>query len=287
MNSLESIHPLPNFSDTAGSTSLAVPYGCSADGRYAVGMNYRGQEAAALWDTSHPDPARWTVNDLYALAAANGLGDIFLGLSRAYSVGTNADGDPVITGIGTDGVVRRAFLMVVPRWIAAIGFPGHQSVGQGSNVTFRLITNGTDALSCQWYRNGVPLADGGNVSGATSSSLTVTGVSNAAGDAGEYHVAVTHTGRSAMVTGYAATLTIIEPPVLTSIANSAPGECTLTFSGPMGHIYELLCSTDPALTLSAWTALTTGTFGDGPITHTDSASADAQRFYIIVSRSAY
>ncbi len=285
MNSVQSLSPLPNFSDTAGSTSLAVPYGCSADGRYAVGMNYRGKETAVLWDTSHPNPANWTVNDLYALAAANGVADIFLDLSRAYSVGVNADGDPVITGRGTDGASTRAFLMTVPRWIAAIGFPGHQAVNQGETVTFNLITNGTDSLTYQWYKNGVPMADGENVSGAATSSLTLRGVTCSGGDAGDYYVVVTNPSLPATVTGYAATLTIVCPPVISSIECSTSGDYTLTFSGPSGQSYQLLYSTDITVPLYAWATLTVGTFDTSPATYTDTAPADSQRFYAIVANS--
>ena len=44
---------------------------------------------------------------------------------KAYSVGTNAAGDLVITGYGVDASTgnSRAFLMTVPKSIAAVGFP--------------------------------------------------------------------------------------------------------------------------------------------------------------------
>lgn len=114
---LQSIAELPYFPDTAGSSSLLVPYGCSADGRYACGMNYRGSERAVLWDTGDPDPANWTVTDLTEFADAAGiLGDFFF-LRRAYSVGVNGNGNPVVTGVGSyfDGVAlyTRAFVMVI------------------------------------------------------------------------------------------------------------------------------------------------------------------------------
>jgi hypothetical protein len=202
----QSVNPLPNFSDTAGSTSLAVPYGCTADGRYAVGMNYRGIETAVLWDASSANTAIWTVNDLYGLAAANGAADIFTRLPRAYSAGTNAAGDPVITGIGYDNLSQtRAFLMTVPKWIAAIGFPGHQRVNSGANATFSLITNGTDSLTYQWYKNGT------NLGGATTTALTFASVSCTGGQAGDYQVVVSNTAISAVVTGYVATLTVVDP----------------------------------------------------------------------------
>lgn len=118
-----SLAPLPMFPDAAGSTSLAIPYGCTADGKYAVGMNFRGVEKAVLWDTSRTDPSRWTIVDLTDVAAADGVLGIFTRLSRAYSVGTNSAGAFVIVGAGTDGANTRAFLMTVLPPLAAIDFP--------------------------------------------------------------------------------------------------------------------------------------------------------------------
>ena len=117
---------MPNFPDTTGSTNLAIPYGCTPDGKYAVGMSYRGLEKAVLWDTSNPNPAMWTVVDLTDVAAANGLLNGFARLSRAYSVGTNAAGALVIAGAGVDTnnpARTRAFLMTVSPPIAPIAFP--------------------------------------------------------------------------------------------------------------------------------------------------------------------
>ena len=84
-----SINPLPNYPDAAGSANLAIPYGCTADGKYAVGMNYRGTEKAVLWDTHDASATNWTVTDLTDLAVAGGNLNIFSRLTRAYSVGTN------------------------------------------------------------------------------------------------------------------------------------------------------------------------------------------------------
>ena len=67
-----SVAQLPNFPDAAGSANLAIPYGCTADGKYAVGMNYRGMEKAVLWDTHDASATNWTVTDLTDLALAGG-----------------------------------------------------------------------------------------------------------------------------------------------------------------------------------------------------------------------
>lgn len=117
-----STNRLPNFPDVAGNNTCC-PYGCTADGKYAVGMSYRGLEKAVLWDTRDPNPARWTVLDLTDLAAAHGILSIFTRLSRAYSVGTNAAGAFVIVGVGTDGANTRAFVMTVEPPLAPLAHP--------------------------------------------------------------------------------------------------------------------------------------------------------------------
>jgi hypothetical protein len=115
------VNTLPLLPGTAGSTSLQVPYGASWDGSYAVGMDYVGTEKAALWDTSDPNPANWTVTDLTVLASSLGILDGFTRLSRAYSIGVvPGSGEKVVTGEGVwspDGgttLFTRAFVMVIP-----------------------------------------------------------------------------------------------------------------------------------------------------------------------------
>lgn len=102
---------LPTAADTGGSTLNGIVYGASADGRYAVGMNYRGSEKAFLWDTQTGHMV-----DLTKFAAANGiLGDFTGNLRRAYSVGVDDAGNVIVTGTGvTSDLVTRGFVMVVP-----------------------------------------------------------------------------------------------------------------------------------------------------------------------------
>lgn len=102
---------LPTLAGTAGSVTNGVVYGTSADGRWAVGMNYVGMEKAVLWDT-----VNGTVLDLTNFAAITGiLGDMTGNLRRAYSVGVNADGYPVVAGYGVNSALSgRAWVMTVP-----------------------------------------------------------------------------------------------------------------------------------------------------------------------------
>ena len=109
-----SISQLPIYSDSAGSLNLAVPYGCTSDGLFAVGMNYRGIEKAVLWLTK-PDNTQCI--DLTEYAQNNGILGSWTRLSRGYSVGESFDESgneyAVITGIGLNGGVTRGFVMSV------------------------------------------------------------------------------------------------------------------------------------------------------------------------------
>ena len=68
---LQSINELPSFADTVGTGgSASLPYGCTPDGKYAVGMSYRGTEKAVLWDTHDASATNWTVTDLTDVALA-------------------------------------------------------------------------------------------------------------------------------------------------------------------------------------------------------------------------
>lgn len=148
----QTIGALPHFPNTDGSTSLDAPYGCTPDGRYASGMNFRGTEKAVLWDTGDPNPANWTVTDLTDQATSEGILGGFTRLSRGYSVGTNSAGYPVITGIGSyfDGVATytRGFVMVLSPATPAVARPRITSItgaGTGSvTVNYTNTLTGTN-----------------------------------------------------------------------------------------------------------------------------------------------
>jgi hypothetical protein len=109
-------------------------------------MSYRGVETAVLWDTSDPNPGRWTILDLMQFATAQGISGTFTSLERAYSIGVTAGGDLAITGVGTDSGYTRAFLLVVPRPLSAYSvYPPSLIISNGPagvTLSFNSILSG-------------------------------------------------------------------------------------------------------------------------------------------------
>jgi hypothetical protein len=78
----------------------------------------------------------------------------------------------------------------------------------GSNATFTVVASGAGTLSYRWTFNGTNLTNSAHISGATSSSLTVSNV--IVDDGGSYRVIVSNNQGS--ITSSVATLTVLLPP---------------------------------------------------------------------------
>jgi len=85
--------------------------------------------------------------------------------------------------------------------------PEEQAGPPGASVSFTVLAAGTPPLSYQWLKDGLPLNDAANISGATAATLTLAPVSYA--DIGGYSVVVTN-GYGA-VTSAVATLSVQDP----------------------------------------------------------------------------
>lgn len=70
-----------------------------------------------------------------------------------------------------------------------IGQPASQAALLGANASFTVAATGS-ALNYQWYFNGVPLTDGGGISGSASPTLNISNVQST--DAGGYRVIVSN-----------------------------------------------------------------------------------------------
>jgi len=95
--------------------------------------------------------------------------------------------------------------------------PVAQVAAIGANASFHAAAGGTPPLAYRWQKDGLDLADGGKLSGATTDTLTITGVQP--GDEGTYRLTATNELGGAV--GAGAPLTVV--PVLTwGATSSAP-----------------------------------------------------------------
>src|SRR6185436_15860444 len=100
---------------------------------------------------------------------------------------------------------------------------GNQTVCVGSNVTFTVNAGVTTVPTYQWRENGGAIANGGIYSGATSATLTLTGVT-AAMSGKTYDVVVSGTC-TPTATSATSTLTVNSPPAITTQPVAAQTVC--------------------------------------------------------------
>lgn len=121
--------------------------------------------------------------------------------------------------------------------------PANATVTAGQPAQFTVTATGTAPLSYQWRKGGNPLANGGNISGADTASLTL---SNAqAGDAGSFDVVVsnaagTKTSDPATLTVVSALPTITQQPQSQSVVVGSPVTFSVGFHSAVGLTYQWL-----------------------------------------------
>ncbi|HEY5914707.1 MAG TPA: immunoglobulin domain-containing protein [Verrucomicrobiae bacterium] len=182
----------PTVSNVSASTAagqpVAITLPISGTGAYpriisqpangTVGLSTNGSRFIA---TYYP-AAGFTGVDTFTFAAYNGYNNSTLATATA-TVGSGSTAVP--PSITTQ--------------------PISQTVNAGANVTFTVGATGTAPLSYQWQKNGV------NISGATSSALTLTSVTSSR--AGTYRAVVSNSAGS--TTSSSATLTVLTPFTVT------------------------------------------------------------------------
>jgi hypothetical protein len=89
--------------------------------------------------------------------------------------------------------------------------PLNQTLTQGTTASFFAGAAGSPPFTFQWLYNGSPLSDGGQVTGSTTTNLTISNVQFTNG--GNYALFVTNVVGSAMSTS--AVLTVFAPPAIT------------------------------------------------------------------------
>jgi hypothetical protein len=158
--------------------NVFVTGGSSAD---SVTVAY-SSEGMPLWTNRYDGPS-----DYWSAApalAVTGLGDVV--------VLASSDGD-------------YATVKYESGFALNITSPPHGQVNNaGTTATFSVGVAGTAPFTFQWQRNGANLVNGGNISGATTSNLTLTSVT--ASDAGSYTVVISNPAGS--VTSVVAVLSV-------------------------------------------------------------------------------
>ena len=111
-------YELPGLGGSVVSATNGVVYAIAPNGDYAVGMDYSyGIEKAVLWDLR--DLSNIQAIDLTQFAIDHGILGPFTGnLRRGTAIGIDAQGNPVIAGVGYAGSLEASgwtgFVMVVP-----------------------------------------------------------------------------------------------------------------------------------------------------------------------------
>jgi hypothetical protein len=171
------------------------------------------------------------------IANATGIAGATSATLSLTGVTTNSAGSYTVTVTnlyGSATSAAAALTVQVPPSISAQ--PIGRAVATGSNVTFTVSATGTAPLTYAWLKSGVALTDGGNISGAATAALTVTGVTT--NDAGDYSVTVNNPVGSTNSAN--ATLTVIAPtaapviltqPASLAIAVGATANFSITASG--------------------------------------------------------
>ena len=143
------------------------------------------------------------------------------------------------------------------------GQPQSQMVAQGSNVAFTVRASGSTSMTYQWRLNG------GNITGATAASLSMTNVST--NKAGNYTVRVSNSFNS--VTSDVAVLTVALPPGIigqpqsqralpggsAAFSVSASGTPPLTYQWSRNN-EDLPGETNATLSITNTTALDAGSY---------------------------
>ncbi len=142
--------------------------------------------------------------------------------------------------------------------------PVQVSVAPGENAVFTVGVSNTAGVSYQWQHANTNISNGGNISGANSATLTLSGVS--ASDVGHYRVLVSNSAGS--VYSSDATLTMLG-------INFYP---VISITGKIGDTYRVDYAT--ALDPTNWIPFSTNKLTVSPLRLTDTSyPQDKARYY--------
>ncbi|MEP7168102.1 MAG: HYR domain-containing protein, partial [Bacteroidota bacterium] len=131
---------------------------------------------------------------------------------------------------GPCGAVNASMTLIINAVPSISSNPSDQTICEGGNASFSISAAGT-GISYQWRNGTNNLSNGGNISGATSATLTITGVllSDAASD---YNCVVSGTCAPAVISANVA-LVVNTAPAISSTGNiseNTSGSCVVAIS---------------------------------------------------------
>ena len=207
-----------------------------------------------------------------------------VGFTFVVTYPSGMTGDKVITNIRatfTDEITSVASIITVPNITitpaptapAFSGSPSNVTIASGQNASFTVVASGNPAPTFVWQKSldagaiWTDLVNGGRISGATSSTLTITGALSA--DAASYRAVATN-GVGSPANSAAATLTVNKANQTITFGALAPtsfgaGQITLNASASSG-LPVSYTSSNPAAALVSGNTITVGAVGSAIIT---------------------
>lgn len=217
---------------------------------YSVGTTY-----AITWAMNNSGSTRtYTAPDGSSETIANDKADIWVGTTQIWddvniqtAAGSLTDLKFAFTqSTGTISVDNFNIYSINPFITTQ---PTSSSACSGGSASFTTVASGT-SLSYQWKKNGSNLSNGGNISGATSATLSINPASGT--DAATYTVDVTSSG-GYTATSNNATLTITSPPTITTSPtannicyNTSSQNSSLSYSATSGSPTNYTITWNPA-----------------------------------------
>ncbi len=163
----------------------------------------------------------WLINGTNLPAGGNVSGNLSNTLTLTSVTSANAGNYSVVVTNNYGSLTSQVASLTVVALPSFTAQPTNLTVLSGGNAVFSAAASGTAPLSYQWQKNGINLANGGNVSGATTNVLTLAAVTD--GNAGNYTLIAANLYGAA--TSSVAALIVAAPPAFTLSLTNQTIQC--------------------------------------------------------------